>query len=272
MSSISISNLAWAHDNDEEVYMILKKYNIKMIDLVLSKYFKIDDSFSIKKFDNIRDFWFSRDIEIIGMQSILFGKNKFNLFSKENLRDEMLDYLQKMFHIAKHLKIKKIVFGSPKNRDRSGLNNNEVKKIYLEFFRRVGDICQKNNLIFCLEPNPECYGSNFMVNSTETAEVVKNVNHPNIKMQLDTGSIIINDADPYYICSNFKDIIGHIHISEPFLKEVKASHDIHKHCSKAISEFLPDLPKTIEMLPKQNSKNLSYIETSIKNVISCYSR
>ena len=58
-----------------------------------------------------------------------------------------------------------------------------------------------------------------MITSHETAEIVKATNHDSIKMQLDTGAILMNRED---LCSIFKDyseIIGHIHLSEPYLRD-----------------------------------------------------
>ena len=64
------------------------------------------------------------------------------------------------------------------------------------FFRRLGDIAQNFGVVICLEPNPTCYGANFMTTSAETAQVVEQIAHPAVRMQLDTGALTINGEDP----------------------------------------------------------------------------
>ncbi|MFD1693389.1 sugar phosphate isomerase/epimerase family protein [Azotobacter chroococcum] len=72
-------------------------------------------------------------------------------------------------------------------------------------------------MLICLEPNPSCYGANFMTTSVETARVVREVAHPFIGMQLDTGALSINGEDPEAVLRDSSSLIGHIHASEPDL-------------------------------------------------------
>ncbi|UUZ47156.1 sugar phosphate isomerase/epimerase [Massilia sp. B-10] len=89
----------------------------------------------------------------------------------------------------------RIVFGSPKNRDRGGLSDEQALQAALPFFARLGEIAHRCGVTVCLEPNPTCYGANFMTTTADTASVVGQLGHPAIRMQLDTGALTINGED-----------------------------------------------------------------------------
>lgn len=108
----------------------------------------------------------------------------------------MLDHLQEACRIGVGLNARLLVFGSPRNRDRSGLPDEQTLDIAMAFFQRLAGIAGQHGVTISLEPNPQCYGSNFMTYSYETATVVNLVGHPAQKMQFDTGSLSINGENP----------------------------------------------------------------------------
>ena len=70
---ISISNIAWEKNNDEKVKSLLKKKNIRFIDLAPTKYINDISDFIEKDILKIKDYWNDSGIKIYGMQSLLFG-------------------------------------------------------------------------------------------------------------------------------------------------------------------------------------------------------
>ena len=70
---LSVSNLAWEKENDYKIFEILNKFDISIIDLVPTKYFKNIRNTNIDELNSIRNFWFSRGFTVFGMQSIFFG-------------------------------------------------------------------------------------------------------------------------------------------------------------------------------------------------------
>jgi sugar phosphate isomerase/epimerase len=166
--------------------------------------------------------------------------------------------------------IKRLVFGSPKNRDRSGLDDKQVLKIATDFFRRLGDFAHSVNVQICLEPNPTCYGANFMTTTNETAFVVQNINHENIKLQIDTGAIEINIEDINSLLKKYHSFVGHIHVSEPNLLPVGDLKTNHSVFSSAIRQHLPNQIVTIEMLVGKNESALTAVERAIKFVVQNY--
>ena len=267
---LSISNIAWDVEEDSAVAQLLKKLHIDAIDIAPGKYFP--DPLNANKEDiiEVRNWWSDHDIEIIGMQALLFGAPDLNIFGDKENQVALLKRLDAVCRIGKELGATRLVFGSPKNRDRSTLGNEQALDRAVSFFRRLGGIAQSHGVIICLEPNPPRYGSNFMMSSLETALVVNSVEHSSIQMQFDTGALEINQEDPYVILSNSGHLIGHIHASEPDLAPLTSNRTNHSLMYKAFLKYLPHHLVTIEMLATKNDPHLVSIKGTLMRAIEYY--
>lgn len=267
---ISISNIAWDVAQDNDIAKVLNDYAVPFIDIAPSKYFDTPCQTDEAQILNVKHFWTSRGIKPIGMQALLFGTTGLNVFGTSKTQDLLLKHLTHMCRIGSTLGAKKLVFGSPKNRNRSHLDDNQAVTIAVNFFRRLGTIAQRYAVVICLEPNPECYQSNFMTNSTDTATIVREVNHPSIRMQLDIGAMSINNEDPTKIIKSVAPIIHHIHISEPQLAPLNSHNQYHKKAAEAIQNYLPKMPMTIEMLSSNSYASIKQIRNAIEMIQQVY--
>lgn len=267
---ISISNIAWDTKDDEAVCSILQRLHVDAIDIAPGKYFADLATATPDQIKKVGDWWAERGIEIIGMQSLLYGKQGLNLFGAPEVQQRMLSHLSDICRIGNGLNARRLVFGSPRNRDRTGLSDDQAIEIATMFFKRLADVAQQHDVTICLEPNPECYGSNFMTTSDETASVVKAVDHPAVKMQFDTGAVCINGESPATVCADFQHLIGHVHASDPQLVPVGTGATEHYQAAMALREYLPDAPVTIEMLTTSVENSLTAVEKSVRYVTECY--
>ncbi|NVZ72982.1 sugar phosphate isomerase/epimerase family protein [Pseudomonas costantinii] len=267
---LAISNIAWDVSEDEAIANLLNQYSIDAIDIAPGKYFPNPAAASDEDIENVRQWWFQRGIEITGMQALLFGTTGLNVFGARESQEALLSHLGAVCRIGAGLGATRLVFGSPKNRDRSGLDDEQAMNIAIPFFKRLGDIAQAHDVIICLEPNPPCYGANFMTTSAETALVVKSINHPAIKMQLDTGAISINGESASTILSSDARLIGHIHASEPDLMPLGDRETDHQSIYSAVSKFLPSHLISIEMVATKDEPHLSSIERALSCAIQYY--
>ena len=102
---ISISNIAWESSDKQKIIKILKKNNIKNIDIALGKYFSKIKETSKSQISNLKEKWLSNDIKIFGIQSLLYGKPEFKFSSKVNQR-KIFDYLENVCSISKLLELR----------------------------------------------------------------------------------------------------------------------------------------------------------------------
>ena len=260
---ISISNIAWDINEDEKIRDLLHELHIDAIDVVPGKYFPKPEETTDKEIKKVKDWWSKNGIEIVGMQALLFKKNEMNIFGTKKSRSKILEYLKRVCHIGNILGAKRIVFGSPKNRDRTGLSNLETENIAIDFFNRLGDIANEENVVICLEPCPANYGCNFMNTSFETVKIVTKILHPAIKMQLDSGAVCTNAEDVFEILSKYSNLIGHIHLSEPNLVPLGDGNTNHNNIFNALTKYLPNSLVSVEMLATQNEPHLTSIRRAL---------
>jgi D-psicose/D-tagatose/L-ribulose 3-epimerase len=267
---ISISNIAWDVADDILVCEILKRHHVDAIDVAPGKYFNDFSTVTTDQVKRVRCWWADRGIEIIGMQSLFYGTKGFNLFASLDTQQRMLDHLSNVCRIGDSLNARRLVFGSPRNRDRSGLSDEQAHEIAIEFFMRLAIIADHYGVTICLEPNPKRYKCNFMTTSSETAAIVEAISHPSLMMQLDTGAIFINEEQPFSICSDFQHLIGHIHVSEPELVPIGKGQIDHYQLATALSTLIPHCIVTIEMLTNAVQDVMAEIDSAVCFVTGCY--
>jgi len=263
---LAISNIAWYLVEDLAVAQLLAKFGIDAIDVAPGKYFPDPVNAKDEDIADVRRWWADRGIEITGMQALLFGTTGLNVFGEN--KQAMLDHLRAVCRIGAGLGATRLVFGSPKNRDRSGLSDAQALEQAVNFFRRLGDVAQEHGVIICLEPNPTRYGANFMTNSPETAHVVTAVDHKAIRMQFDTGALTINGESPEAVLESSAKLIGHIHASEPDLVPLGDSGTDHRLMHKALLQHLPEHVVSIEMVVQE--PHLISIERALSCAVECY--
>ncbi|CAI8975108.1 MULTISPECIES: sugar phosphate isomerase/epimerase family protein [Pseudomonas] len=267
---LAISNIAWDIHDDDAVARLLNDFSVDAIDIAPGKYFPDPASASDEDISRVKAWWAERGIEITGMQALLFGTVGLNVFGSVETQDALLQHLEAVCRIGGGLGATRVVFGSPKNRDRSGLSDKEALSVATSFFRRLGDIAQYWGVTICLEPNPVCYGANFMTTSAETSEVVKNVAHPAIRMQLDTGALTINQENPQLVLRDCVDLIGHVHASEPNLVPLGDGGTCHTQMADALTRYLPGHVVSIEMVATKDEPPLVAIERALKVALHHY--
>lgn len=267
---LAISNIAWDIVEDEAVAVLLQKYQVDAIDIAPGKYFPEPENASIYDILNIKNWWGNRGIEITGMQALLFGTQGLNLFGSVQSQNLMLSHLASVCRIAAGLKATRLVFGSPRNRDCSGLNEQEVLDTAITFFRQLGDIAHVHNIVICLEPTPAHYNANFMTTTAETARIVELIQHPAIKMQFDTEAMILNQEKISDIFPKYSHLIGHIHISEVDLLPIGTGNTQHCAIHHVLEASLPEHIVTIEMLATSNEPHLHSIERALQHTVNIY--
>lgn len=267
---IAISNIAWDPAEDEEIAQLLGRYRIDAIDIAPGKYFADPSEAKDEEIYLVKSRWSGLGIEITGMQALLFGTSGLNMFGSQKVQETMLRHLTAVCRIGAGLGARRLVFGSPKCRDRGSLSDAAAHDTAVTFFGRLGDIAESYGVIVCLEPNPVRYGANFMTTSAETAQVVEHVDHPAIRMQLDTGALTINDEDPSEVLSDYAALIGHVHASEPDLLPLGDGCSNHAAVCSALVQHLPEHLVCVEMLATEHERHELSIERAISVAIRHY--
>lgn len=267
---LAISNIAWDCAEDESVSRLLHRYGIDAIDVAPGKYFPQPLTATPVAIAQVREWWAERGISITGMQALLFGTKGLNVFGSADSQADLLRHLTGVCRIGAGLGAERLVFGSPTNRDCSGLQHQDTLAIATKFFRRLGDIAHDYGVTICLEPVPARYGANFMTTSAQTAEVVEQISHSAIGMQLDTGALTINDEDVFEVLREYASLIKHVHASEPDLETLGDGRTQHPQMAAALSHYLPGHVVAIEMVATVGEAHMSSIERALQSAVRHY--
>lgn len=212
---LSISNIAWDKEKDEEMYDCISQKGFDAIEIAPTRIFEnnpYENLDEAKKF--AEDIMQKYNLKISSMQSIWYGKQE-KIFENEEERNTLLEYTKRAIDFASAIKCNNLVFGCPKNRNIKSENDYEIA---IDFLNRIGDYAREKNTIFAIEPNPTIYNTNFINTTKEALDIVKRINNDGIKVNMDLGTILQNEESLEEI--DF-DKINHIHISEPNLEIIQ---------------------------------------------------
>ncbi len=262
---LAISNLAWSPAEDGDVAAVLQAFDVRGIELAPTKLWP--DLAQAQDADLIvyRSFWQRQGIRIVALQSLLFGQPELVLFRDQETRSQTLNYFSRVMHIAARLGAQILVFGSPHNRLRNELDEEESQAIAVEFFHRVGALAAHHDVYFCIEPNPVAYGCDFICTATEGAALVRAVNHPHFRLHLDAGGMTLSEDDYVEAITASQELLAHFHISEPQLAIIGDGHTNHATVARALRQVAYDRWVSIEMLNKTSLPN----PQAVRQALAC---
>ncbi len=256
---LSISNIAWDKEYDEEIYSFLNQNEYAGIEIAPTRLFPenpYDKKDEIRKYaKNLKDRY---NLSISSIQSIWYGKDQ-NIFNSKKDRDELIEYTKRAIDFANIIKCKNLVFGCPKNRS---IPNKSKLEEAIDFFKELGDYASLNDTTLSIEPNPVIYNTNFINKTEEAFKICKMINSPGIMVNIDIGTMIYNDEKMDIVDKNI-DLVNHIHISEPYLNKIK-ENKLHFQLKKLnYDKFF-----SIEMKNLNDLKIVKEIIYYIKRVIA----
>ncbi|TDF96336.1 sugar phosphate isomerase/epimerase family protein [Paenibacillus piri] len=263
-----ISNIAWEAKDDESVYRLMRSNGYEGLEIAPTRVWDNPYGQGHSDYAHFKQQLNRYGIELTAMQSLLYREESLQLFHDESSRREMLAALEKRAVLAEMLGIRSMVFGLPKNRSYSGIDNREAFEIAADFFRQAGEMAEAYHTAFCIEAVPESYGTNFINSTAEALELVKHVGCEGFRLHLDTGTIIGNKENLSVIAAA-AGYISHVHISEPFL-DIPVSQGVHAAVGRELRETGYTGFISIEMKRRHDSEPLTYLESVLGHVREWY--
>ena len=259
---ISVSNIAWLPEQDFEVSKYLKHAGIHAIEIAPTRYFPDLDKATKEDFTNLRAHWNGLGIHISSMQSLLFNRPDLQLFGHPRSRAQLTNLLLKLSDFADILGAGPMVFGSPKNRSRNGLDIEKAKYMARLFFTILDASWKNEGTFIAFEANPEVYGCNFITRTSEALEFVNSLSLKNMRWHFDLACTELAGESPIDLISEATNLPSHIHISESNLLPLSEEK------TELYSNFFSILKNrdyrgfvTLEM---RNTEDLDDLENSIR--------
>jgi sugar phosphate isomerase/epimerase len=220
---LAISNIAWKPQEQNAVYTTLADQGVRGLEIAPAQAFsnEVDPiaptSATVSGF--MREIE-SLGLELVSMQSLLFGVEDARLFGSVSQRERFEGGLARAVELADRLGIPNLVMGSPSSRVIPALMGRaEAEDVAIGVFRRIGDLCMRAKIKLALEPNAAAYGTNFLNTIGETLTFVQRIAHPAVSVTFDIGSLHMNgeiDLGGAWF-AKAAPLVSHVHVSEPNL-------------------------------------------------------
>ena len=264
MFKLSISNIAWAPELDEEMYGHLLRMGYSGIEIAPSRLFGLKPYTEINQASR----WaagLKRDygLSISSMQSIWYGRTE-NIFRSAEDFDSLIHYSEEAAQFASVVNCRNLVFGCPKNRNIE-FTSPEALKRGDRFFKELSVIAQAKKVNFGIEANPAIYHTNYLNTTSEVLELLGRLDLPGLGLNLDVGTMVYNQ-EPVEAVLPWIKTITHVHISEPGLAKIQ-ERVLHKTLFKALKEAGYEGYISIEMGKQDSIQNIldamSYVKEAV---------
>ena len=238
-SKLAISNLAFPESELPTWVDGLRSQGFSGLEIAPTKIWGDWNSINISEVQNFSKYLKSLGVAVPALQSLLFGRPHLKLFSAQ----EVFEHLRKHFTdhvlpIAEILEAPVLIFGSPKNRVAPVHLTSDDYDLACERFATLANECVKTGTILLIESNPAEYGTNFILDSAEAANLVRDVSHPNFGLHLDLACMEMAGEKPLSVIQKYGAAAKHFHITRPSLAP--------------LDEYIPNLQEIIATLVKIN--------------------
>ena len=216
MTSLGISNIAWPPSALDDALDLMPTLGLTAVEIAPFNVFRRWDGIE----DDARDLRHAierRGLVCNALQGIVFNAPGVELFGSDESRARLARHLQKIARLAAILGAKACVYGAPKQRDPGTLAPDQAHDIAVGFLRGVGPAFADGGVTLAFEANASRYGCRFITTTSEAVALVKMVGAEGIGLQIDTGTLFLENEDPGVLAAAAP-LAAHAHVSEPDLQ------------------------------------------------------
>lgn len=208
-------------------------------------------------------------LEASSLQAILFGKSELQLLKgAESFRD-LLKHIRLVAEYGEALGARVAVFGAPRNRNRGERPLKDAEALAEERFWALGQAVAPFGLVLGLEPVPAYYGGDFLQTAEEVNRMVRRVDHPHIRLHLDTGCVMLGGGSIAHAIEEGADVLAHFHAAEPDLGPYETPASPHPEAAEALCSVGYDGWVAIEMAEAPKAQ-LEQVDRAVAYVLSTY--
>lgn len=267
MAEIAVSNIAWTNEEEPEVAKKLQELGIKKVEIAPTKRWDDPTKATLEEVRAYVDWWKEYGIDVVAFQSMLFARPDLKLFESQENRAATIEYMNEFIRLAGDMGAKRMVFGSPKNRQLGEMGVDQADVIARDFFATLGKTAAEHGVVLCIEPNAPQYNCDYITTADEGAQLVRSIGSAGIGLHLDTACMALAGDDIGRAIRTNADILEHFHVSAPMLDHVKVRDDVdYQAAADALNEVGYDKIISIEMRPGEQGENTRRVEESVRFV------
>ena len=264
---LAASNIAWAVEENDAAARILLDAGARGVEVAPGTLFEDPFSASEQEIATVRRVWNDRGLDIVSLQALLYGRPDLRIFGDRAARERTAKQLRSVTRMAAALGAGAMVFGSPRNRLREDMPVDVAERIAAEFFGELGAYAAERGLALCLEANAPAYGCDFICRTKDAVALVRRVDHPGFRVQVDTSTMAMNGEDYLTAIGMALPYAAHVHISEPHLGPVGPHGQVPvKTVLEAIDAGHYNGWVSVEMRPVTDGRNLDALRVALQYV------
>ena len=247
MTRLAISNLALPQLIMPGVLRDIHAVGVQGIEVAPTRVAPWAD-LSDDRLDDYRLILADHGLVVSSLASLFFNTKGVNLLGDHAAFERMRGHLQRVAAIGQRLGTTIGVFGSPQNRLRGALSTAAAAELGCARLRQLADTVAVEGFALVLEPVPAGYGGDFLPSAAEVIAMVKAVDHPGLRVHLDTGGVLLGGdriADAVMAAGTS---LGHFHIAEPGLGPFHNPVAEHANAADSLQKTGYDGWLAIEML------------------------
>jgi sugar phosphate isomerase/epimerase len=226
---IAVSNIAWAPAERAEAYATLRRHGATGLEIAPGLFldgepdrFEPSDAAVARLLDEVAD----AGLQLVSMQSLLFGVQDAALFGTPEQHGRLMNGLERAIALAGRLGIPNLVFGSPLQRIvPEGMSQEDAIAFAADSFRTLADQAVAQGAVIAIEPNPSAYGTNFLTDMESAHAFVLQADHPGVTLNFDIGALHMTGrfGDIDTLIERMLPVVSHVHVSEPQLAPAPAT-------------------------------------------------
>lgn len=225
---LAVSNIAWSPQEADAAFGLMQRVGVHGLEIAPGLAFPNEPDAVAPSESAVTLFrakTAQHGLELVSMQSLLFGVKDAQLFGSAEQRQNLAKGVERAMILAHRLDIPNLVFGSPGNRAfPDSLSPEQAIEQASETFHRLGERALELGCVLAIEPNSANYGTNFLTTVEAAWAFVENLSHPAIRLNFDIGTLLTNgEANPFAARPQAaRAATSHVHISEPQLAPAPA--------------------------------------------------
>lgn len=269
---LAVSNIAWEHCELPDHLALIRDLGCQGVELAPSCIWPEPVSTSPAQRREIKCLVESLGLEITGFHALLYTRPDLQLFKDRTTLWKTVNYLKQLIMVCGEMGGKIMVFGSPKNRVRTGRGYSECIAWAAEGFAEAANEAERFGITVCIEPLAPTE-TEFIQSSDEGMKLVSMVGHPNFGLHLDAKAMIGTHEDETEVLGKLGPQVRHFHVGDPGLAPPGSTGVDHSGFGRALRNVGYQGYVSIEMRrgfgPTREvvSRSVNYVRKCYLNVV-----
>lgn len=244
---LSVSNLAFPAEGRDRTYAELRALGVRGVEIAPTRLQPWDEATpDAARSEALR--LRAAGLEASSVQAIFYGQPHLQLLGDEAGFGAMRDHVLRLGDYADALGAKVAVFGAAAHRNRGAMEAEAAWDLSVRRLLDLGRALEDADLVLGIEPIPARYRGDFLETFQEVIAMVRQVDHPRIRLHLDTGCVMLGGGDiTEAICAG-ADLLVHFQAAEPDLGSFETVQSPHAAAGAALKDIGYDGWVAIEML------------------------